>query len=499
MSTEAQIIQFGEWLPDLPQYQNPGALIALNVIPQLQSYRGLNSLSSFTNALNNVCLGAFWAQDESNVVFNFCGDVDDLYELSGGDTWTAVSGPSAPYAATNWEFTKFGNRVIATAFETDMQFWDLGVSAAFADLAGSPPRGKRIATVRDFIMIGDTDINGGGGGSNVGPNFVQWSAYNNSELWTPSLSTQSDFQELFGRGGRVQKIVPGEYAVIFTEQSIWRADYAGPPIIFQIDEVERKKGTPAPNSVVWSGGLVWYYGWDGFYVFDGQRSQEISANRVSNWFAQNASTDALDSMRGAVDRRNRLVIWAFRTTTSNPINNRLIIYNWAADKWSYAEVDTQIIDEFVSPGFSLDALDGPLPLGIDLDSIPVDSDQFAGGNLNLQAFDDQNRSATFDGMPLAATIDTKEISGPNNSRMFTNSVRPLVEASGTPTITVEVGTRNRLQENVTFTAPKALNQVNGEANFRANSRYQRYRVNIADGFIHGNGVRTSSRLSGGRR
>ena len=499
MSTAAQPIEFGEWLPDLPEHQNPGALIALNVVPQLRSYRGLNSLSSFSNALANVCLGAFWAQDDNNVVFNFAGDTDNLYELVGGVTWTNRNGPSAPYGVDNWEFTKFGERVIATGFQTDMQSWDLGVSAAFADLPGSPPRARRIATIRDFVMIGDTDINGGGGGSNVGPNFVQWSGFNNSELWTPSLRTQSDFQELFGRGGRVQRIVPGEYGIIFTEQSIWRADYAGPPIIFQIDEVERKKGTPAPNSVTWSGGLVWYYGWDGFYVFDGTRSQEISANRVSNWFAQNAATDALDSMRGAVDRRNRLVLWAFRTSTSNNINNRIIIYNWAADKWSYAEVDTQIIDEFLSPGFSLDALDGPLPGGIDADSIPVDSDQFAGGNLNLQAFDSLNQSATFDGMPLTATLDTKEIGGEGNRRLFCNSVRPLVEADSGATITVGIGSRNRLQDNVNFTAQRALNSINGEANFRQNSRYQRYRVQVANGFRHGNGVQPQLRSMKGRR
>jgi len=491
MSTEAQVIEFAEWLPDLPQYSNPGALIALNVIPQLKSYRALNDLSSFTNALANVCLGAFWARDDNNVVFNFCGDIDDLYQLSGGNTWNVVSGASAPYSASNWEFTQFGNRVIATAIESPMQKWDLGVDAVFSDLAGNPPQAKRIATVRDFVMVGDID--------SLGPNFIQWSAYNNSELWTPSLSTQSDFQEIFGRGGRVQRIVPGEYAVIFLEQSIFRADYAGPPIVFQIDEVERKRGTPAPNSVVWSGGLVYYYGWDGFYVFDGRQSQEISANRVSNWFAQNAATDALDSMRGAIDRRNRLVIWAFRTSASEPINNRLIIYNWAADKWSYAEVDTQIIDEFVSPGFSLDALDGPLPLGIDLESIPVDSDQFAGGALSLQAFNSSNESATFDGTPLAATLDTKEISGPDNTRMYCNSIRPLVEASGSSTVTVEVGTRNRLQDNVNFTLPKALNAINGEANVRVNARYQRYRINIANGFSHGNGVKAQMRLNGGRR
>lgn len=140
-----------------------------------------------------------------------------------------------------------------------------------------------------------------------------------------------------------------------------------------------------------------------------------------------------------------------------------------------------------------------MPLGIDLESIPVDSDQYAGGTLALQAFDSLNQSATFDGAPLAATIDTKEISGPDNSRMYCNSIRPLIEASGSSTVTIEVGTRNRLQDNVNFTLPKALNAINGEASIRVNARYQRYRVNIADGFSHGNGVKAQMRLNGGRR
>lgn len=485
------MIPFGEWTPDLPEYMNAGALIARNVIPQLQSYRGLNSLSSFTDALAGVCLGVFWAQDENNVVFNFAGDALALYELQGGTSWVDVSGPSAPFSASNWDFTKFGDRVIGANKADALQFWDLGASAAFADLPGSPPNAARIATVRDFVMLGDVD--------GLGPNFIQWSGFNNSEAWVPSIRTQSDFQELFGRGGRVQRIVPGEYAVIFMEHSIFRADYAGPPVIFQIDEVERKRGTPAPNSVVWAGRNVFYYSWDGFYYFDGQSSTPISHNRTSNWFAGEAPADAFDSMRGAVDRLNRLVIWAYKSSTSATINDRLIIYNWGADKWAEAQIDTQIIDEFVSPGFSLDALDGPLPGGIDADSIPVDSDQFAGGGINIQAFNSSNQAATFDGAPLTSIIDTKEISGPDNSRMFTNSIRPLIESPASATITGQVGSRNRLQDNVNFSIAKALNAVNGEISVRENSRYQRYRINIDGGFDHANGVRVNSRLNGGRR
>lgn len=491
--TQVLPVAFGEWLPDLPEHENPGALIALNVIPQAKSYRGLNSLMSFTNALDDIALGVFWAQDSSNVVFNFAGDVNRLYKIVAGITWTEADGAAAPYAATNWEFTKFGENVLAVNDVDVMQKFEMGVDTDFSNQAGSPPIAKRIATVRDFVMLGDIQS-----GSGAGPGNIQWSGFNNSELWVPSLASQSDFQSLFGRGGRVQRIVPGEYAVIFMEQSIFRADYVGPSVIFQIDEVERKRGTPAPNSVCWSGTDVWYYGWDGFYHFDGAKSTPISANRVSNWFSNNAAGDALDSMRGVVDRINRLVIWAFRSSASATINNRLIIYNWAADKWSYAEIDTQLIDEYVAPGFNLDELDTPLPAGIDTDSIPVDSAQFQGGAVNIQAFDSSNKSATFSGTALTATIDTKEISGVDNNRMFCNAVRPQVEATGTSTITLQIGKRDKLQDNPVFTIARSLNSVNGEFNVRVNSRYQRYRLVITGGFIHGSGVKTNVKQAGRR-
>jgi hypothetical protein len=384
MTPDEQTIEFGEWLPDLPEHMNPGALIAKNVIPQLKGYSQLKSPASFSNTLSGVCLGVFWTQDTGNVVFNFAGDSTKLYRLVGGITWTDVSGASAPFAATTWDFTKFGNRVIAVSKESVAQKWDLASSSVFSALAGTPPQARWVATVRDFVVLGDL--------STLGPSFIQWSGYNNSDVWTPSLSTQSDYQELLGRGGRVQRIVPGEYGVVFCEHSIFRMDYAGPPVIFQIDEVKTKRGTPAPYSVVWADSKVFFFGWDGFYVFDGQQTAPISSNRVSKWITSNTTADSIRSMRGAVDRRNGLIMWAFKTSASAAINNRIIIYNMLADKWSYAELDTEVIDEYVSSGFTLDDLDTPLPSGIDINSINVDGDQPASfGHFRWRATDRHHR------------------------------------------------------------------------------------------------------------
>ena len=487
MTLPAQVIEFGDWLPDLAPLKNPGAITARNVVPKIDgNYCSLNDLASFSNALGNVCLGAFWMQGSDNVIYNFAGDIDSLYRLDGSVTWTDVG--QVYSAVTNWEFAKFGDRCIAVADGENPQYYDVGVSASFADLPGSPPVAARIAVIRDFVMLGDLET--------AGPNFVQWSGFNSSELWTASRATQSDSQQLFGRGGRVQRIVPGEYAVIFQEHSIHRADYVGPPVIFQFDEVERGRGTPAAGSVCWTGNLVFYLAHDGFYVFDGVRSTPIGANRVNRWFAANADTSALDSMRGVVDRRNALVMWAFKSSSSLAQNDRIIMYNWTADKWAYAEVDTQCLAEYVTGGFTLDQLDTPLPNGIDTDSINVDSDAFKGGALSLMAFNSSNQAATFSGDPLPATIDTRELRGEHGKRLFANGVRPLIDGVNA-SCSVSVGRRNEQAANVDFSPARAVDS-RGLANIRYDARYHRYRVETTGGFDNAVGVEVHGKMRGTR-
>jgi hypothetical protein len=501
MTTRPKSVPFGEWLPDIPPLENSGAIVAKNCIPQLKSYRELRSLATFTDALANPALGAFWLQNSDNAIFNFAGDTTALYQLTNNNTeWSDVSQGGSPYtAADNWEFAKFGDLVIAASLTNDPQKFLAGTDSEFSDLGGSPPMASRIAVIRDFVVLGDTI--GLSLGSDSGPNFVQWSGFNNAELWTPSRATQSDYQELFGRGGRVQKIVPGEYGVIIQEHSIHRMDYIGPPVVFQFDEVERGRGTPAPNSVVWTGNLVFFYGHDGFYLFNGISSEPIGANRVNQWFSDNADVTSIDTMRGVIDRRNRLVMWSFRSSADLDINNMLIIFNWTANRWSYAEIDTQILAEYVTSGFSIDdaAFGAIYSNNIDgVNQVSFDSTAYLGGSLSLQAFNSSNQSATFDGDPLIAELDTTELIGSNNSRMYVNSVRPMINGTPSTVSTVSVGSRNISSDNITFTNARQVNQI-GETNVRVNSRYQRYRVNISGGFSHANGVQAMVREKAGRR
>lgn len=487
-------VEFGDWFPDLPENENPGAILAKNCIPRAKSYRDFPSLSSFTNSLDGACLGNFWARASNETVFNFAGDDEKLYSLSGGTTWSDVSQALTTYSTSYWDFLQFNDRIIATdGGGTDLQYFDMGTSSAFADLPGSPPRFKAIAVVRDFIVGGNWSL-----GSQVEPGGIAWSGFNNSEIWTPALATQSDRRPTRGAGGQVQRIVPGNRGIILRESSTVLLDYVGPPTVFRADEVIVNHGTQAPRSVCWTRQFLFYYSTEGFMQMNRQTLEltPIGAGKVNNWFTGEVAADDIVNILGAVDRARGLVFFAFRTSSSSANYNRILCYNYVFQRWSYAEIQTQWIGEFSSTGADLDTLDALLGSGgIDINSIPVDTDAYVGGALSFLGFNSSNEACTFNGASLVAEFDTTEFSIPGR-RGRVNGLRPIV--TGSPT-NVEVApiTRNLITANPVTGAFTSLNAI-GQADFRKNARYHRYRVRVTGGFNHAQRVEYAIKARGRR-
>lgn len=454
-------IPFGEWLPDLPDKDNPGSTIAKNAIPELSSFRHLNSLSAFSNALSGPCVGAAWFRSVDGTIQNFAGVSDKLYRLSGS-TWSDVSALGG-YSGNNWEFAKWGDRVIAVNGEDEMQDFTMASDTIFTTMNTLFPVAHHIGVIKDHVVIGNISD------TTDKPNRVWFSGYNNADIWESSLQYQSDYQDLLGRGGAVQRIVPGASGIIFQEHSIWRMSYEGPPTIFRFDEIERGRGTPAPNSVVWLGGAIFFYGQDGFYVFDGQAARPIGNNRVNQWFLANIDNEKLGEIRGAIDRKNHLIFWSFPSATaSGGINDLVLIYNMLADKWSYAAFDSSVLFEYTDD---------------------------STGETELIGFDAAHKSGTFSGSALTAVLETKEISGNDGRRTFISMLRPLIEGAGS--VSVQVGSRDRQQDSTSWGSSLSVNDL-GTCSTRNNARYNRLRATISSGFDHANGIEIKTRASGAR-
>ena len=138
-------IPFAEWLPDQMSLESPGGDKAMNVIPVTQrTYGPINDLSESFNALGTACLGAGSFRGETNgAVLNVAGTATKLYNLDSS-SWTDHSkgGGYAVAAGDRWCFTQFGDDVIASNGTDNLQFFTIGTSTDWADLAGSPPVGR---------------------------------------------------------------------------------------------------------------------------------------------------------------------------------------------------------------------------------------------------------------------------------------------------------------------------------------------------------------------
>jgi hypothetical protein len=483
-----QTLPYAEWTPDLPHVAS-GTTVAKNVIPHEGSYLQFNGLTSTSDALTAYCRGAAVYQDKDGGIESYAGDATKLYRLASA-AWADKSGATYTTGASNfWRFVKYGERVIATNFNDAIQTKAFGAGTNFAALTGSPPKARAIGVCKSFIVLGDIDD-----GTHF-PSKVAWSGQNLETSWGSNPATQADSQLLAGDGGKIMAITSGsDLSLVFQERSVWVMEYQGPPVVFSFHEIGPGLGTPAPRSVVRYGPNTYFLSNDGFYMHTlGGGFTPIGDKKVDLWLLERISKTNFHRMVGAVDVLSGKILWSYPTADSDP--DEIIIYDYKTGQWSYACVDLQMIYEGRAEGYDMDtAAPGALGMdqasGLNLDAMglaSLDSDIWKGGALGLYGFGTDNKSGTFAGMPLTATVETIEMARDDSQIIRCNNMRPLVQGASAVN-TMSIGTRNTLNSDYTFNTGVTANAI-GEHNTRAAARYMRFRNEISGGFERAVGVR----------
>ena len=486
------MIQFGEWLPDQPDYSNPGVTRAENVVPAAGGYRSLPEFVAYSGAADGNINGIFAAKDNTGNVKLFAGDNTKLYEFDSSDSSLDNISKSGNYTLTapqeRWRFVQFGKDVIAVGgIGVAPQRYTLGTSTLFADLAGSPPDADFIAVVRDFVWLGNVED----GSGNRLPYRVQWSGFNDITSWTAGTE-QSDFQDI-PDAGNITGMVGGEYCTILMERAIVRATYSGPPLIWQFDKVETARGCQVPGSVCNIGHTVFFLSDDGFYAFDGSRSQNIGAEKVDKFFFSDFNIAYKDKMTSSVDPQNQIAVWSYVSNSAvDDTPDKLLIYNYATGGWSSANVTADLIAPFFTAGYTLENLDN---LSTSIDALPasLDSALYKGGQF-LFGGAVGNKIFAFSGDPLNAVIETGETGLATGNFTIVTRVYPYHRGGS---VTVQIGTRSLHSESATFTDAVAPN-ADGFAPFRAQDRYHRARMNLTGNWEFAQGLDIDARKVGRR-
>lgn len=467
------MIVLGEWLPDQPDTQNSGVTVATNVIPAAQGYRSMNSFVAYSEAATAKIKGIFAAKDADGNAKLFAGDEGKLYlHNTGTNALDNISKSGSPAydlsSGEKWRFTQFGDDVIAVGgIGEEPQKFTLGTDSAFSNLSGTPPKADFIATVRDFVWVANIDS-----GSGRLPFRCYWSGFNNATSWT-SGTDQSDFQDL-PDSGAITGLVGGEYCTILCERAIYRATYAGLPLVWQFDKIDSQRGCAFSGSVCNAGSNVFFLADDGFYSFNGQQSAPIGSEKVNDFFINDFDTNYADRMSAAVDPINEIAMWSY-TSTQSPSGqpDKIIMYNYVLNKWSLAEIEADALSPMFTAGYTTDSLANIDTLVDNLDMV-VDSRQFTGGQYIFGgAYND--KIFAFTGTQLAATIETGEAILTAGSHSLINRLYAYHEGGD---VTAQIGTRDTQTGTPTYSTATAPNN-DGFVPTRASGRYHRARLNLS--------------------
>ena len=469
------MIKFGPWLPDQPDLNNAGVTVATNVVPAANGYRSFPDFNQFSNAADSRIRGIFAGKDASENVHLFAGDDGKLYKFQQSNSNLAdiskAGNPAYTLAGNErWRFVQFGETVIAAGgVNNNLQKFTLGSDSAFTDLGGSPPKADFIAVVRDQVFCANIDE-----GSGRKPFRVRWSALNNEASWTVGTD-QADFQDVFGGDiGQITGLVGGEIATIFMENGIAVAYYVGSPLIYQFDLVETSRGCPFVGSIASVGGLSFYLSRSGFFSFDGKASQPIGAEAVNEFFAADFDSAHTDKISAAVDPTRQIVCWSYvSVNATDDTPDRILVYNYALQKWSLVETRAELIVSLFTPAYSLDALDN-LASSIDALPAPLDSSIYKGGEHFFGGSRDK-KIFGFTGTSLAATIETSEFMMNKGFHSLLTRTVPYFEGGS---VTMQVAARDRQDETGTFDTATVLTN-DGFCEHRVQGRYHKTRMNLS--------------------
>lgn len=457
--------------------------------------------------------------DGNDLTHTYIGNATQLAEITAtqANNLSQVGGYTAQAI---WKFTQFtglaaGNLVIATDYNDPIQSMAVG-GTVFANLAGSPPKASAIATVNQFLMVGDTT--GGTYNSTTQgaiPNRVWWSAIGNPANWPDpatlsATAAQSNFKDLPPNLGRVQDIKGRyEYGIVLQENGLSRFQYQGGDVPFYITTYDTERGLYCRNAAIQIGNDVHFLHSSGFYKTDGAQVAPTGHGLVDDTFLADLNTAYRDHVRVSHMEGDKCILWAYPSITMTPLGlfpvcDKVIAYNYVDGRWAMGMVGQSIdmLFDAKSLAYTMEQLDS-VNSNLDLISPSLDDPFWNGGIPIVGAFGIQlvtgstyaSYYGSLTGSDLTATLETKSYNLNQGGRALMTAVKPIV-LNGSPVVTCQVGTRALLTAAATYTASLPIEARTGKASCRADGVFHTVRVQITGNFENALGVEPEFKPSG---
>lgn len=469
-------IPFGQWLPDQPDYKNPGLTECCNVFPVGSAYEPIPGMVGTGVSVPGGAIGASRVVRPDGSMVMLVGTRSDLFAVSSGTVTASGLAFSITDENAFWTFIPFGRMVWAFCVgQVPHYIPDVTLGVTFLPHPGTAPKASVAGRVGDFVLAGNMeDID-----TTVDACRVRWSRFNDpAGDWVDDIATQGGALSLPAQNGPVVAISSGESAVVLQKYGISRMDYTGGVSVFARKEISTGRGCVAPASVVQVAGVTYFLSDDGFYKTDGASIAPISSQRVFSWFLDHVDPVLIARTQGAVDWRSRCIVWSYTPADGDGSYSRQIVYSFEADRWSCAEFEVDWLFDTNIQGMTLEQVSAIYP---DLDTMPIslDSGIFKSRGRNFSAIVGGD-ICDLSGPALEARFSTGEFQPDPGYRSCVNGVAVMAENED-GNCRVALGGRDSLKGEAVRWTSLAKEGPDGFAHPLLDSRYIRARVVIPAG------------------
>jgi hypothetical protein len=330
------------WAPDADP-TSPGVIASvLNMLPTARGYAPDYSLAASQDSpatLPSAALSAALIKPGTSTPLLMLSTATGLYSVFGSlIDLTPASAPVAASATVPWRFDSFGTIALAVQYANVLHATTNPYGGTDFLAVSGAPTANTMCVQSGFVMLGDTSLT-------VGwpyPDGWWCSELQDYTGWTPDLATQCARGRLTQTPGGIVRMVAFQNDIIaFKNTSILRGTYVGQANgVWQWAVLSTEVGLASHNSVVETGGVLYFLGNDGFYRFNGGGIERLRS-APWEWFVGDRGSNDINLTSAVYDPVRRLVRWHYRQALQTRLNVCLA-YHPDSDRWGWTTSDCAV-------------------------------------------------------------------------------------------------------------------------------------------------------------
>ena len=243
-----------------------------------------------------------------------------------------ITGTGTPINAQDWTLDNWGEILISCPLNGPIYRWSPTSGDPVALIIPNAPSvndGMFVAMPQRQIIAWGSTFTG-----IKDPLLIRWCDVNNYDQWIANVTNQAGSYRI-PKGSRIVQCIQGpQQGLIWTDLGIWAMQYAGPPYVYQFNELGNGCGLVGRKAAGSVNGAVYWMGQSQFFRLAGSGVEPI---RCPVWDVvfQDLDKNNLDKIRIAPNSRFGEITWYFPTIQNGGENEGYVKYNIILDQWDY--------------------------------------------------------------------------------------------------------------------------------------------------------------------